>query len=128
MRGRSHALMLQVTLISAAIQPNSGREWRQKLNAGLYLAPTSASSPTAHHSLPLPPRSTLLLPPAYRVVSRRQPAPLSTPWAVTSEIQQDFGLPRPDPPRSCGQGDSASDVSRCSSQVCPPKCLYCSAR
>src|SRR5882724_2535304 len=58
MRARSHFLMLITTMITVAIRPNSGRGWRQKLNAGPYLAPMSASSPTTHHSLTLPRPST----------------------------------------------------------------------
>src|SRR5258707_6474377 len=58
MRAGSHFLMLKTTMITVAIRPSFGRAWRQKLNAGLYLAPMSASSPPTHHSLTLPPLST----------------------------------------------------------------------
>src|SRR5258706_10282026 len=61
MRARSHFLMLKTTMITVANRPSSGRGWRQKLNAGLYLAPMSAFSLTTHHSLNLPPPSTPIL-------------------------------------------------------------------
>jgi hypothetical protein len=65
MRAKSHVSMLLATLISAAIRPSSGKEWRQKSNAGLYPVPTWASSPMTRHSRTLPPPSILLLRPAF---------------------------------------------------------------